>query len=307
MPWASRFVHLHVAKDYHESRITVPEFGVAWEKSSVKMTNVGAPLIDFKLCISRHGDYYVVNYICPILLLVMLTWVGFFMPQAASDRVAYTCTLLLTLMAVNFITADKRPATDEDMWLDEFQTFTLLLVVVATFYTVLLVRAMPADDWPDNKSDARNRLLAKVDHAASIIFPVGSVIQLGYLFWRLNRYRSQGCTAEKDFSGMPAIWTFLVMMIMACVMCSFGIYNFRGSVKSVEDRPTSPPATRGAFIQQAAPPPVALKPGPPMPPVGLRMPTSPPSRTVLPPVVPMSSIAQSRGPPLSPRRGGQGE
>merc|ERR1719387_515664 len=99
MPWSDSWLDMHVADNYLESRISLPEFKVTIGDATVEITKTYEyPQVTIPFRISRNGNYYSINYICPILLLVVLTWVSFFIPQAMSDRVAYTMTLLLTLM-----------------------------------------------------------------------------------------------------------------------------------------------------------------------------------------------------------------
>lgn len=194
----------------------MPEFAVTWDRSAVEQTKSG-PEVVMNMRIARHADYYVINYIYPILLLVLLSWLSFYLPHAASDRIAFNMTLLLTLMAINFITADKRPATHEDMWLDNFQTITLLLTVLATFYSVLYVRMMPGDDWPEERKATRENHLERADQIARIVFPVLGVLLLAWIFWELIFDARGGSTS--DFNGRPALMTIGVMLFMACVLC----------------------------------------------------------------------------------------
>lgn len=220
MPWHDNFLHMHVASDYLESKISLPEFAVRIGAASVHLIKEwgGYPQADISFIIMRHGDYYVVNYICPVMLLVLLSWVSFFVPHAASDRLAYTLTLLLTLMAVNFITADKRPATDEDMWLDEYQTVTMVLVVIATFYSVMTMRYQPEENWAESRKHERRELLDRVERIARIVFPVVTFLSVGFLFWELHVYSAKYLSLSDHLHSRPAMLVFFIMVIMCCIL-----------------------------------------------------------------------------------------
>lgn len=221
-PFADNFVEMHVATDMIDSAISVPEFAVSVNVNDTTIqkdpyTIVGKPVpwevVTIRIRLLRHGQYYVINYIGPILLLIMLTWVGFWIPLQTSDRVAFNITLLLTLMAVNFITADKRPATHEDMWLDRFQTTTMLLVVGATFYSVFAYHMQPSDDWPEEKKKSQLSTLGFREKIARVVFPVIGGSYLGYLFWQLHNG-----TQEEDYS-MTAYLIFVVLGVVAIGLC----------------------------------------------------------------------------------------
>jgi len=228
-PWAYSFLNMHVALGANENVITIPEFHVDILDSQAEWTGYAAahlngkkqvqwPSVVVRMQITRHGHYYVVNYICPIMLMVMLTWVSFWIPLQVSDRVSYTVTVVLTVMAVNFITADKRPATDTDMWLDNFQTATLLLVTGATFYTVALHRCGPSEAWSEERIRKRRLLLEHVESFARIIFPVLAFGTLGYLFMELQ-FGEANNGSEKDFSGKATRLIFACIFFMSCILC----------------------------------------------------------------------------------------
>jgi hypothetical protein len=221
-PFADNYVQMHPAIDMVDSAIAAPEFAVSVSKHDIKLDKdpyviVGKPvpwdMVTIQIRLLRHGQYYVLNFIGPIMLLVSLAWVGFWIPPHASDRVAFNITLLLTLMAVNFITADKRPATHEDMWLDRFQTATMLLVVGATFYSAFAYHWTPAEDAPEERKKAQLARLEFREKVARIVFPLIGGSYLAYLFWEL--YRG---TQEEHYS-FTAYLIFIVLGIVGIGLC----------------------------------------------------------------------------------------
>merc|ERR1719453_1005816 len=76
----------------------------------------------------------------------MMSWITFWIPLDSGDRISFSTTLLLSVIATIFITADKRPATCSDMWLDQFQSAAFLFTMLPIVETVLLVRLSSLDE-----------------------------------------------------------------------------------------------------------------------------------------------------------------
>merc|ERR1719420_2654059 len=119
-------------------------------------------------------------------------------------------------MAVNFITAEKRPATDEDMWLDEFQSMTMLLIVIASFYSVLSMRYQPDESWSEPDKQKRRELLDHVEQIARIAYLVIAVLVMGFLFWEVQAYSADHLSLSDHLHSRPAMIVFAVIMILIC-------------------------------------------------------------------------------------------
>merc|ERR1740138_1542265 len=217
-PWGDKFLKLHIAADAITSLVNLPEFAVRMYNASTgqnyyRTSAAEWPQLTVNVEIARHGHYYVVNVICPILLIVLLTWFAFWVPMKETDRVSYMMTLVLTVMAIMAINAEKRPATDGNMWLDEFQMITMLLVVLSALYTIWILRIRPPDapneEWSAEQIQARLVLVEYVERIARIIFPVLVILALGYEFLDLELYEQSGPRHEKNFSGKATVWVFV--------------------------------------------------------------------------------------------------
>lgn len=217
-PWGDKFMKLHIAADAITSLVNLPEFAVRMFNASTgenyyKTSGAAWPQMVVNVQIARHGHYYVVNVICPILLIVLLTWFAFWVPMRETDRVSYMMTLVLTVMAIMAINAEKRPATDGNMWLDEFQMITMLLVVLSALYTIWILRIRPPDEptqeWSQEAINARLMLIEYVERIARIVFPVLVFLALGFEFLDLELYEQTGPRLEKNFSGKATIWVFV--------------------------------------------------------------------------------------------------
>jgi len=146
--------------------------------------------VRFFVRISRYSRYYMLNLVCPTVLMVVLSWFVFFTPITKSDRLAYSVTLLLAAMAVQFITADKRPAEERDGWIDMFMTASYILIILPIFETSILFRIEAwiehqvdhcVDDGGDSSRAEKERLhimasghnrIRMFDRMARVIYPI---------------------------------------------------------------------------------------------------------------------------------------
>jgi len=99
---------------------------------------VRCPTAYLSLTLERYGAYYHVNFIAPMIVLVLMAWLTFFIPLDEGDRVMYTITIMLNVFVLNSLTAGERPAVRTVMWLDYFQTTCFILIFVPTIETILL-------------------------------------------------------------------------------------------------------------------------------------------------------------------------
>jgi hypothetical protein len=112
--------------------------------------DVDATGIRFFASISRYSRYYMLNLVYPTIMMVVLSWFVFFTPITKSDRLAYSVTLLLAAMAVQFITADRRPAEASDGWIDKLMTGSYILIIIPILETSILFRI---ESWIEHRVD----------------------------------------------------------------------------------------------------------------------------------------------------------
>jgi len=91
--------------------------------------------------LKRLPMYYVVNAILPMLMTVILSSFAFWMPinpsmPGSGERLGYSITCLLTIVAVGLFTADKRPMVGETTWMDRWISACLLYTAVPVVETV---------------------------------------------------------------------------------------------------------------------------------------------------------------------------
>jgi len=89
----------------------------------------------------RLPMYYVVNALLPMLMMVILSSFAFWMPinpamPGSGERLGYSITCLLTIVAVGLFTADKRPMVGETTWMDRWIAACLVYTTVPVVETV---------------------------------------------------------------------------------------------------------------------------------------------------------------------------
>eukprot|EP00929_Paragymnodinium_shiwhaense_P118283 TRINITY_DN90218_c0_g1_i1.p1 TRINITY_DN90218_c0_g1~~TRINITY_DN90218_c0_g1_i1.p1 ORF type:complete len:535 (-),score=46.60 TRINITY_DN90218_c0_g1_i1:431-2035(-) len=92
------------------------------------------------LHLDRMPNYYLLNAIMPMVLMVFLSALTFWIPvnpdySGSGERLAYSITSLLTIIAVVLFTATKRPESEETTWLDRLQASCISMVFVTVVET----------------------------------------------------------------------------------------------------------------------------------------------------------------------------
>eukprot|EP00747_Dinoflagellata_sp_TGD_P113979 gnl/TRDRNA2_/TRDRNA2_171835_c0_seq2.p1 gnl/TRDRNA2_/TRDRNA2_171835_c0~~gnl/TRDRNA2_/TRDRNA2_171835_c0_seq2.p1 ORF type:complete len:340 (+),score=41.62 gnl/TRDRNA2_/TRDRNA2_171835_c0_seq2:41-1060(+) len=132
-----------------------------------------------------------------VLSMLLMSWLTFWIPLrgevnvAPSDRVAFSSLVLLTVMTVILITAEKRPAYKYDMWLDYFQVSAFLFALIPLIETVVLQRMMNlVDETRAFKEDSKSAevqyllddvLLVTIDRIWRLLFPFAFTLTFAIL------------------------------------------------------------------------------------------------------------------------------
>lgn len=208
-PWSDNFVKTYIAAEGVTSKVNLPEFNVRMHSALTDMTMIRTaaaawPQIVINVEIARHGQYYVVNIICPALLLVLVTWFTLWIPFDKSDRLAYMVTLLFTGLFMQADHANKRPATDNETWLDDFATIITLLLVLGVLYTVWILRLRPPKKpdgrlWTQRDIERRHTKVEQLERFSRIAFPLLVALLIGSLFLDLELYERLGPRTERNF------------------------------------------------------------------------------------------------------------
>jgi hypothetical protein len=132
--------------------------------------------ITFEIDIERLANYYMSNVILPLLLIVAISWVVFWMDfstMTLADRLSVSFTGVLTIVAFDFVTSDSLPKLSYPTLLDNLLAVSYVFLGLTILENVIghiLVRR--------KRSAAANRL----DVACRYLFPVGFYGAIGFLF-----------------------------------------------------------------------------------------------------------------------------
>jgi len=222
IPWIDYSYHLAPAPNTSNHKLDTQLYRV--EISDPSQPHMCYPLppqdtwsfvgVRYNLTFSRYSRYYVVNFIMPLCLNVILSWFTFFIPlgEGHGDRLAYPVTLLLTALAVLFVTSDKRPPEKKDGWIDEFQISSLLLTSYPIMETIWLQRIIAAD--PEGGKKKAKRL----DRVTSVIWPCLMMLWFAYMFnpwkpmWKPHRPHWDGHTIH----FFCFLWYAICLFVGAC-------------------------------------------------------------------------------------------
>jgi len=150
------------------------------------------PTVVYSVKVQRHPRFYIVNYILPLGTLVVL---GASTPWLrVESRAGFQVTLLLSVFAVAYLAAEKLPASPRDTWIEDFQTWCLILSVLPTVESVLLDNVFNSDveralqPYPSGEfgfpSDAQKKKLIVADAIFRIVYPLLILFGMWWFFLR---------------------------------------------------------------------------------------------------------------------------
>jgi len=131
--------------------------------------------LDLLLDAKRLTGYYTWQQLVPLLLVVMMTWVVFWIPyEFVPPRVGLAATSMLTLIAYRFAMSSVLPPIAYLTRLDIFMIGASILVFVG------LAAAVAVTYIAEHHTTA---LAERVDHAARWLSPLGLLLVAGYAFY----------------------------------------------------------------------------------------------------------------------------
>mmetsp|Transcript_24998 Transcript_24998/g.66086 ORF Transcript_24998/g.66086 Transcript_24998/m.66086 type:complete len:579 (-) Transcript_24998:27-1763(-) len=147
--WASSLRQLTLIPQYSE-RTQIDEMGsvhtaeflvrnITVHKSEVYMRTSAMRVeeIQYEIELVRYPHFYVVNFMLPMVAVTMLTIATMWMSQA-NTRMNSGTRLVLCVVQIMNITAQWRPASDSDIWLDRFQSHCLALSMGAVMQSLCM-------------------------------------------------------------------------------------------------------------------------------------------------------------------------
>jgi hypothetical protein len=147
--------------------ITLPDWTIEkWQTKPLTYT-IGPGLqfssYAFEFTASRNVQYYILKVILPLILIVVMSWAGFWIdPVNASAQISVAVTSMLTLIAYRFAVDTQLPRLPYMTRLDAlFLTSTLLV-----FFS--LIEVMTTTIMDNNQQTERAK---KLDRYCRVVFP----------------------------------------------------------------------------------------------------------------------------------------
>ena len=108
------------------------------------------PSITTRIRIDRETRYYWMNIIAPLVFIVSISWIVLWMKPVLHERLGVSITILLTVVAFDFLTGDSLPKLSFTTRIDQFYNLSYLFVgltiAVSFFATRRGAHAGGADD-----------------------------------------------------------------------------------------------------------------------------------------------------------------
>jgi len=123
--------------------------------------------LSFLVQLKRHTGYYIWKIMLPIIVIVMLSWIVFYMSEEMLGRRAgISSTGMLTIIAYQFVIAGSLPRFPYLTVLDRFMIVSLLAVAAT-----MLINLM--------NSQAKTESRRNVDRISRFVFPVAYFLATG--------------------------------------------------------------------------------------------------------------------------------
>jgi gamma-aminobutyric acid receptor subunit beta len=118
----------------------------------------------FEFTASRNVQYYILKVILPLVLIVMMSWAGFWIdPVNANSQISVAVTSMLTLIAYRYAVDTQVPRLPYMTRIDLFFLVSTLLV----FFSLIEVLVTTILD-----NNQQTKLAKRIDRYCRVIFPV---------------------------------------------------------------------------------------------------------------------------------------
>ncbi len=133
------------------------------------------PGATFEFEATRHIGYYVIKVLLPLLMIVMMSWIVFWIhPSESGSQISVSITSMLTLIAYRFALGSMLPAVSYLTRMDGFILFSTILVFVALMQAVFTSRLVKL-----GKEDTA----LKIDQICRVLFPAIFVAVCAMSIW----------------------------------------------------------------------------------------------------------------------------
>lgn len=136
------------------------------EKSTYKFSRNSAelPALTVNINVNRNYGYYFLLFIIPLMLIIMMSWMSFWLdPQLSSSQISIATTSMLTLIAYRFIVTGNLPRISYLTRMDLFILGSSLLIFLTLLESVLTAGLIYKE---------KVRIATKIDLHCRWIFPL---------------------------------------------------------------------------------------------------------------------------------------
>jgi hypothetical protein len=189
-------------------------------ESALITPGVEYPTVVYSIKLQRHTRYYIVNYILPLGTLVVLSAMTFWLRIDSGERQGYQVTMLLAVFAVAYLAAERLPASPTDTWIEEFQTWCLILTVVPAVESVVLDSFH--GEFGKEPTDTEMKNLVLVDAGFRILHPLAILAIIWAYFLGRADVRNQW---SQEWAVMPLSWLLVLIsagaFLAACLRLAY--------------------------------------------------------------------------------------
>jgi hypothetical protein len=95
------------------------------------------PVVSFKIAATRSSNPYTKGIVAPNIVVTFLSFGTLWMDPACGERMGYSATLLLALVAIDFITSSYLPMTDEFLWIELLSGWSMIMTALSTLLSLI--------------------------------------------------------------------------------------------------------------------------------------------------------------------------
>jgi hypothetical protein len=122
----------------------------------------------FRINAERHSGHYMLRILMPLMFVMLLTWIAFWITPADQIRLGFI--VLLTVVATHTVISNSLPRL-------HYPTFSdILLTICYLFATTLILESTVVRNLGDNEKKAQ---VEKIDQRTRWLLPVGALVVLG--------------------------------------------------------------------------------------------------------------------------------
>ena len=161
-----------ISSEHGEDEFTITDFEttVTSEQASTSAT---ASRFTFRFTAPRHLNYYLLQVFIPILLIVGVSWITFFL-RDYGRRIEVASANLLLFIAFSFSLSDNYPRLGYLTFLDFIMAAMFLLSALVVAYNVWLKRMEMRGEG--DRAD-------RIDRIGDWVYPLANVVLLGFGIW----------------------------------------------------------------------------------------------------------------------------